>query len=48
MKRKFINGEGWEFLDAYSSKYIHIDEMYSGYISLIKIDKVKQKITVDY
>ena len=48
MKRKFINGTNWDFLDVYSSKYIHIDEMFSGYISLIKIDKVKQKITVDY
>lgn len=48
MKRKFISGIHWDFLDSYSSKYIHIDDIFSGYISLIKIDKVKQKITVDY
>ena len=38
----------WSFLDEYSSKYIHIDDIFSGYISLIKVDKVKQKLTVDY
>jgi len=48
MKRKFINGINWEWLDEYSSKNIHIDDIYSGYISLIKVKKVKQKITVDY
>lgn len=34
MKRKSINGTGWEFLDAYSSQYIHIDGIYSEYISM--------------
>jgi predicted RNA-binding protein associated with RNAse of E/G family len=48
MKRKFINGINWDFLDKYSFKYIHIDEMFSGYVSLIKIQKIKYKITVDY
>jgi predicted RNA-binding protein associated with RNAse of E/G family len=48
MKRKFINGINWEFLDIYSCKYIHIDDIFSGYISLIKVHKVKQKLTVDY
>lgn len=48
MKRKFINGLNWGFLEAYSSKCIHIDDIFRGYISLIRVDKVKQKITVDY
>ncbi|WBW96450.1 DUF402 domain-containing protein [Oceanirhabdus sp. W0125-5] len=48
MKRKFINGLNWDFLDVYSCKCIHIDDIFKGYISLIKINKVKQKITVDY
>lgn len=45
---KFINGINWSIPQVYSSKCIHIDELFSGYISLIKIDKVKQRITVDY
>lgn len=48
MKRKFINGAHWDFLDEYSFKYAHIDDIFSGYISLIKINKIKRKITVDY
>lgn len=48
MKRKFINGLNWGFLEAYSSKCIYIDDIFRGYISLIRVDKVKQKITVDY
>jgi predicted RNA-binding protein associated with RNAse of E/G family len=48
MKRKFITGIHWDFLESYSSKYIHINDIFSGYISLIKVIKVKQKITVDY
>jgi predicted RNA-binding protein associated with RNAse of E/G family len=48
MKRKFINGINWKFLDSYSCKYIHIDDIFSGYISFIKVHKVKQKLTVDY
>lgn len=48
MKRKFIDGTSWKSFATYSSKYIHIDDMLSGYISLIKVNKVKQKITVDY
>lgn len=48
MKRKFISGMNWDFLGSHSFKYIHIDDMFSGYISLIKINKVKRKITVDY
>lgn len=48
MKRKFINGLYSDLLDLYSSKYIHIDDIFSGYISLIKVEKVKQKLTVDY
>lgn len=48
MKRKLINGDSWDFLDVYSSKYMHIDDMFSGYISLIKVEKVKRRLTVDY
>lgn len=48
MKRKFINGIHWDFLESYSAKYIHVDDIYSGYISLIKIEKIKRKINVDY
>ena len=48
MKRKFINGINWGFLELYSCNYIHIDDIFSGYISLIKVDRVKQKLTVDY
>lgn len=48
MKRKFINGANWESYATCTSKIIHINDMFSGYISLIKVDKVKQKITVDY
>lgn len=48
MKRKFIDGTSWKSFCLCSSRYIHIDDMFSGYISLIKVDKVKQRITIDY
>lgn len=48
MKKKYINGIHWDWLDKYSSHCIHIDDMLSGYISIIKVDKVKYKINVDY
>lgn len=48
MKRKFINGPNWGFLSSYSCNYIHIEDMFAGYISLIKVIKVKHKLTVDY
>lgn len=48
MKRKFLNASHWDFLELYSYKYTHINDLFSGYISLIKVEKVKQKITVDY
>lgn len=46
MKRKYINRSNWEGKDIYLSRCIHVDDVFSGYISLIKVDKVKQKITV--
>lgn len=48
MKRKFINGINWGFLGEYSCKCIHIDDVFSGYISLVKVHKAKEKIPVDY
>lgn len=48
LKRKYINGIGMDYLEKYSSKVMHINDLFSGYISLIKIDKVIGKITVDY
>jgi predicted RNA-binding protein associated with RNAse of E/G family len=48
MKRKLLNVTHWDFLDSYSYRCIHIDGLFNGYISLIKIEKVKQRITVDY
>jgi predicted RNA-binding protein associated with RNAse of E/G family len=48
MKRKFLSGIHWDFLDLYSSKHTHIDDIFSGYISLIKINRIKRKIFIDY
>lgn len=48
LKRKFLSGTSYAFLDTYVVKYYHIDDIFSGYISMIKIEKAKQKITVDY
>lgn len=48
MKRKYINGEGWGFLEKFTSKFIHIEGSYTGYISYVKVHKIKHVITVDY
>jgi len=37
--------KGWRQLEK---KYFPFDDIFSGYISLIKVHKVKQKLTVDY
>lgn len=48
MKRKYINGTGWDFLDSYSAKCIHVEDIFSGYVCRIKVNKARQKLTVDY
>lgn len=48
MKRKYIDGTDLEWVDKYSSKYIHIEDLFSGYVSLVNFEKIKYKITVDY
>lgn len=48
LKKKYIDGTGWYWLEKYSSRFMHIDDSFSGYISLIYADKVRQIISVDY
>lgn len=48
MKRKYIDGTYWKSLASCSSKYIHIDDIFCGYISLIKVKNIYQRVTVDY
>lgn len=50
MKKKYIDGSDLdsEWLEKYTSKYKYLDNEQKGYISLINIEKVKSKITVDY
>lgn len=48
IKRKYINGTHWYWVDTYSSKMIRVSEFYNGYLAFIKVDKVKYKLAVDY
>ena len=48
IKRKYLNGGHWNWIDSYTSKIIRIDDIISGYLSLIKVDKVKYRLVVDY
>ncbi|MEF9959969.1 MAG: DUF402 domain-containing protein [Niameybacter sp.] len=48
MKRKFLDGRNWTWLDRYTYEFKHIEDVFEGYISFIQIDTVKQKLVVDY
>lgn len=50
MKKKYIDGTDLDldWLEKYTSKYKYLDDEEKGYVSLIKFEKVKFKITVDY
>ena len=48
MKKKYINGIDWSWLEVFTSRCIHVEDIFSGYISYVKADKVKTKIPVDY
>lgn len=48
MKKKYIDGSSWKFVDTCTSKLMHIDDIFSGFISFVKIQKVNEKLFVDY
>ena len=48
MKTKYIDGTGWTWLEAFTSRCSYVEDLFSGYISYVKADKVKTKILVDY
>lgn len=50
MKKKYLDGSDIdkEWLLKYTYKYVYLEKEYNGYISLINIDEVKHKISVDY
>lgn len=48
MKIKHTNGVNWDWIDDYAAKTLYVSNKYHGYISLIKVNKVNSKITVDY
>lgn len=46
MKKKYINGLHWNWVEKSSAILMHIAEPLTGYISLINIEKVKYKVIV--
>jgi len=48
LKTKYINGEGWDWLDNYSSDIKRVDGAFTGMISVISDVTVKYRLTVDY
>lgn len=48
MKRKFLDGRNWTWLEKYTYEIQHIEDLFEGYISFIKIETVKEKLVVDY
>lgn len=48
MKKKYIDGSNWKWVDKYTSKVMHIDDIFSGFISFVMIQKVHEKLFVDY
>ena len=48
MKRKYLDGRNWTWLEQYTYKWIHIQDMMSGYIAFLDIDTVKVKLIVEH
>ncbi len=48
LKKKYIDGSHWKWLKAYSSKLIHVDDIYCGFLSFVEIESVHEKLVVDY
>lgn len=48
MRKKYIDGTNRKFCEQTSSRVMHIDGRFNGYISLVKIEKVKQKVIVEF
>ncbi|MDF2542482.1 MAG: hypothetical protein K0S47_2200 [Herbinix sp.] len=48
IKRKYINWSHNNWIDSYSYKIIRVEDFYKGYLSFIKIDKVKYKLIANY
>ena len=43
MRKRYIEGFGWKWLDQYTYQFRHIDHRLSGYLSIVKIARVKKK-----
>ncbi|MGL4800243.1 MAG: DUF402 domain-containing protein [Cellulosilyticaceae bacterium] len=48
MKRKYLDARNWTWLDNYTYEYKHIEGKWSGYLSVVKMGKVKQKLMAHY
>ncbi|MDA3731888.1 DUF402 domain-containing protein [Niameybacter massiliensis] len=48
MKRKFLDGRNWTWLEKYTYEIKYIEDLFEGYISFLKIESVKEKLVVDY
>ena len=48
MKRKFLDGSHWTWLQDYRYQYQRIEGAWSGYIACIWVDKVKEVLKVTY
>ncbi len=48
MKTKYIDGEGWDWLDTYTCDIYKVEDPYKGYVSVVRDARVKYPLTVDY
>ena len=48
MKRKYLDGRNWTWLENYTYKWIHIQDEMSGYMAFLDIDTVKFKLIVEH
>ncbi len=48
MKVKYIDGEGWDWLDTFKCDIYETASPYKGYVSIVSEAKVKFPLTVDY
>lgn len=48
MKRKYLDGRNWTWLENYTYRWIYIQEDISGYMAFLDIDTVKFKLIVEH
>lgn len=48
MKRKYLDASNWTWLKDYTYQYYRVQDEWKGYISVVKMGKVKHKLMAHY